>query len=120
MRSDELDGTRWALEYVTLDGVSHMVSGRPIPELAFLGGRLSADDGVNSGAGPYQVDDDYFVAGPLAVTRMAYPSDGLPEHALFDYLERATIAARHSDFLHLRFDGGELVYRWEDEVEEPA
>ena len=120
MRSDELDGTRWALEYLTLDGVSHMVSGRAIPEVAFLGGRLAGDDGVNRGTGPYRVDDGSFLGGPFAVTRMAYPPEARPEHRLFEYMEQVTEVARHGDFLHLRFDGGELVYRWEDEVEEPA
>ena len=47
MLGDPLDDTRWALEYLTLDGVSHLVNGRRIPEVAFLDGLvLYRQDGV--------------------------------------------------------------------------
>lgn len=110
---DDLDGTRWALEYVNLSGVSHLVTGRRIPELSFLDGRLAADDGVNRGGGPYAVDLDRVVLGPIAATRMSYPEPDLPEHRLFELLELVKSATRHGEFLHLGFDGGELVYRRE-------
>jgi heat shock protein HslJ len=120
MEHDELDGTRWALEYINLGGVSHLVTGRRIPELSFLDGRLAGDDGVNRGGGPYTIEGDSVVLGPIATTRMAYPPDPLPEHRLFEYLERAGSAVRHGEFLHLGFDDGELVYRREELREEPA
>lgn len=119
MKSDELDGTRWALEYLTLDAVSHMVSGRRIPELAFLDGRLSADDGVNMAAGEYHLDKDRFSASLSLTSALEYPEVQLPEHGLLDHLTKAVSATVHGDFLHLRFDGGELVYRWESD-EMPA
>jgi heat shock protein HslJ len=120
MQHDELDGTRWALEYLNLGGVSHLVTGRRIPELSFLDGRLAADDGVNRGGGPYVFEDEKVVLGPIATTRIAYPPDPLPEHRLFEYLELAGRAVLHGDFLHLHFEGGELVYRQEELLEEPA
>ena len=120
MHPDELDDTRWALEYLNLGGVSHLVTGRRIPELSFLEGRLAADDGVNRGGGPYTVEGDRVVLGPIAATSMDYPTEELPEHGLFEYLESARTVVRHGEFLHLRFDGGELVYRRAEVPEEPA
>lgn len=119
MQADDLDGTRWALEYLTLDGVSHMVSGRRIPEISFLDGSVWVDDGVNRAHGPYRLDAQGFSTDVSASTKVAYPAEALPEHGLLGYLGTATTATVHGDFLHLAFDGGELVYRWEED-EEPA
>ena len=120
MHPDELDGTRWALEYLNLAEVSHLVTGRRIPELSFLDGRLAADDGVNRGGGPFTVDGEKVVLGPLSSTNKEYPAKELPEHRLFEYLESAHTAVCRNEFLHLQFPGGELVYRREDDVAEPA
>lgn len=120
MDGDELDGTRWALEYLNLGDVSHLVTGRRIPELSFLDGRLVADDGVNRGGGPYSVEGLHVVLGPIATTKTAYPPEELPEHRLFEYLESTHTALRHGEFLHLCFAEGELVYRREELLEEPA
>jgi len=113
MASDQLDSTRWALEYLTLDGVSHMVSGRRIPELAFLAGRVSGDDGVNTGVGTFRHEGELFSTAITVSQKVPYPSERLPEHDLFRFLALVDRAGMHGDFLHLRFDGGELVYRWE-------
>jgi len=120
MHAHDLDGTSWFLEYLTLDGVSHMVTGREAPVLEFAEGRLSMDDGVNRGGGPYELAAGAFTAGPLTSTRLAYPADELPEHRLFSHMDRVDAASVHGSFLHLRFDGGELVYRLREEPEEPA
>ncbi|MEZ5267888.1 MAG: hypothetical protein R2789_04715 [Microthrixaceae bacterium] len=72
MQSDPLDATRWALEYLTLDGVSHMVSGRRVPEIAFLDGRVSADDGVNFAEGTYELEKDSFSASVSSTTSLSY------------------------------------------------
>lgn len=119
MDVDSLEGTRWALEYLTLDEVSHMVSGRRVPELAFLGGRASVDDGVNRANGPYHCSPQRFSVNLQSSTRAGYPAERLPEHDLFAYLALANRATVHGDFLHVAFDGGELVYRWMED-EEPA
>lgn len=120
MLRDDLDGTRWALEYLNLGSVSHLVTGRRIPELSFLDGRLAADDGVNRGGGPYSLDGDHVVLGPIAVTKIAYPEETLPEHRLFGHLESSSTVVRHGEFLHLRFPDGELVYRRVDPLVETA
>jgi hypothetical protein len=121
MQSDPLDGTRWALEYLTLDGVSHMVSGRRIPEISFLDGRVSGDDGVNLGEGTYRLGGEKLLVEISPVTSISYSSETLPEHDLFEHLCSATRASMHGDFLHVCFgdSGDELVYRWE-ELEVPA
>lgn len=117
MRSDTLDGTRWALEYLTLDGVSHMVSGRRIPEISFDDGRVSCDDGVNLAEGVYTLHADQIRIGVEATTSIPYPSGVLPEHDLFEYLTRVSRVVVHGDFLHLRYGerGDEVVYRYEEE-----
>lgn len=121
MYPNALDGTRWALEYVTLQGVSHMVSGRRIPKISFLDGRVSVDDGVNLGEGTYRLKGEAFDVSMSPMTSLGYPPLALPEHDLFEHLGDAATATVHGDFLHLGFGdvGGELVYRWED-LEEPA
>jgi len=117
MQSDPLDATRWALEYLTLDGVSHMVSGRRVPEIAFLDGRVSADDGVNFAEGTCELEKDSFSASVSSTTSLSYPQEALPEHDLFEHLSSAHAAVLHGDFLHLRFGEGdnELVYHYEEE-----
>ena len=121
MQADPLDGTRWALEYLTLDGVSHLVSGRRIPELAFLDGRVSCDDGVNLGEGTYDYRTEAMSLRVHPTTHIPYPTDPLVEHRLFDHFERVRVAVLHGDFLHLRLEGhgDELVYHYEAE-EAPA
>jgi heat shock protein HslJ len=120
MEQVDLDDTRWALEYLTLGGVSHLVSGRRIPELAFTGDRLRADDGVNEGGGPYSVSGGGFSAGPLVSTRRGYPEPAMPEHGLLEMLAEAHTVVLHGEFLHIAFDGGELVYRFEGDTAELA
>lgn len=133
MLADPLDGTRWALEYVNLHGVSHLISGRRIPEISFEDGRVSADDGVNVAEGIYNLNGDALSMDVAAVTALPYPSEALPEHDVFEHLSRSRSAVIHGDFLHLAFateplggdepesgaQEGELVYRWEED-EAPA
>lgn len=133
MLADPLDGTRWALEYVNLHGVSHLISGRRIPEISFEDGRVSADDGVNVAEGTYTLAREVLSMDVAAVTSLPYPADVLPEHDVFEHLSRSHSAVIHGDFLHLAFaaeplaadepagdaDEGELVYRWEED-EAPA
>jgi hypothetical protein len=122
MLGDPLDDTRWALDYLTLDGVSHLVNGRRIPEIAFLDGRVTGDDGVNLGEGTYRLRGEALSIEIEPVTSLPYPPTRLPEHDVFDYLRAATSATVHGDFLHIRIAGppgderggaDELVYRWE-------
>ncbi len=117
MPADPLEGTRWALEYVTLDGVSHMVNGRRIPEISFLDGRVSADDGVNLAEGTYSLEGTTFRASVASTTSLHYPEEALPEHDLLEHLSAAATAVLHGDFLHIRFGDGddELVYHYEAE-----
>lgn len=117
MRNDDLDGTRWSLEYVTIDGVAHMVSGRRIPEIAFLDGRVSMDDGVNLAEGTYELSATHFKISFEPTTSLRYPDAKFPEHDLFEHLERTNRALVHGDFLHLRYgdEGDELVYHYEAE-----
>ena len=68
MLADPLDGTRWALEYVNLHGVSHLISGRRIPEISFEDGRVSADDGVNVAEGTYTLAREKLSMDVAAVT----------------------------------------------------
>lgn len=149
MQSDSLDDTRWALEYVNLHGVSHLINGRRIPEIAFADGRVTADDGVNVAEGTYSMDSGPMRADSMhpvrlsmsiqASTSLSYPGVALPEHDLFEHLSDAHAAIVHGDFLHIRFGepageiatgadgsdvqpgagGAELVYRWEED-EAPA
>jgi hypothetical protein len=139
MPPDALEDTRWALEYVNLHGVSHLVSGRRIPEISFSQGRVTADDGVNLAEGTYDLGPSRFSVRVAAVTSLTYPVEALPEHDLFEHLSAARTAVVHGDFLHIGFgrptadDHGaagkgddepyrpgssdELVYRWmEDEA----
>lgn len=115
MRADDLDGTRWALEYLTIGGVSHMVSGRRIPEIAFVDGQVSLDDGVNLADGTYRRIGEGFSIDFEPTTALPYPPKRLPEHALFDHLRQVSEAHVHGDFLHLRYgaERAELVYRYE-------
>lgn len=116
MLGDPLDDTRWALEYLTLDGISHLVNGRRIPEIAFLDGRVTGDDGVNLGEGTYRLEGEDLSVSIESVTSLPYPEHRLPEHDVFDYLRSARTAVVHGDFLHIRvgMEGAdELVYRWE-------
>ena len=119
MAIESLEGTRWALEYLTLDDVSHLVNGRRVPEVAFLGGRVSVDDGINRANGPYRLSGERFSVTLQSTTRAGYPDERLPEHEVFGYLDLARTAVVHGDYLHIGFDGGELVYRWMED-EEPA
>ena len=107
------------MEYINLHGVSHMVSGRKIPELNFFEIELSADDGTNRGHASYEIDGDQLTIGPIAVTRMAHPDETLPESSLFEHLSAVTTFAHHGELMHLGFHEGELVYR-EREQSEPA
>ena len=106
MGPDPLEDTRWALEYVNLGGVSHLISGRRIPEIAFAGGRVTADDGVNVGEGTYTFRNGTLSVGIEASTSVAYPEEALPEHDVFDHLAAATDAGIHGDFLHIGFGAG--------------
>ncbi|MFV0316927.1 MAG: META domain-containing protein [Microthrixaceae bacterium] len=117
MSLDPLDGTRWALEYISLGGISHMVNGRRIPEIAFVDGRVSADDGVNLAEGTYSWDGNIFDTSVSATTSLHYPDEVLPEYDLFEHLAEVRSAVMHGDFLHLRFGRStdELVYRYEAE-----
>lgn len=117
MRTDLIDGTRWSLEYLSLGGVSHMVSGRRIPEIAFVDGRVSLDDGVNLAEGTYTFDQGRFSVTFEPTTSLRYPPHALPEHDLFEHLAAVSEAVVHGDFLHLRYgnEGDELVYRYEPE-----
>lgn len=119
MRTDSLDGTRWALEYVTLGGVSHMVSGRRIPEIVFMEGRVSMDDGVNLAEGTYTHSHGRFGVAFEPTTSLRYPPEALPEHDLFEHLAMVSESVTHGDFLHLHYgdEGDELVYRYEPEGE---
>lgn len=115
MWTDTLDGTRWALEYLTLRGVSHMVSGRRIPEIAFVDGRVSMDDGVNLAEGTYTCSQGRFGLTFEPTTALRYPPEALPEHDLFEHLALVCDAVMHGSFLHLHYgdEGDELVYRYE-------
>ncbi len=115
MRSDSLDETRWALEYLTIGGVSHMINGRRIPEIAFVDGRVTLDDGVNLAEGLYSYSDGHFNVRIEPTTSLRYPAEVLPEHDLFEHLQLVTGAFVHGDFLHLHYgeEGDELVYRYE-------
>jgi hypothetical protein len=117
MRTDTLDGTRWSLEYLSLGGVIHMVSGRRIPEIAFVDGRVSMDDGVNLAEGTYTYSQDGFGVTFEPTTSLRYPAEALPEHDLFEHLALVADAVVHADFLHLHYgdQGDELVYRYEPE-----
>ncbi|MGI9577007.1 MAG: META domain-containing protein [Microthrixaceae bacterium] len=149
MQPDPLDETRWALEYVNLHGISHLINGRRIPEIAFAQGRVTADDGVNVAEGTYKVSSDRLSMSVEATTSLGYPEVALPEHDLFEHLSAADGFLLHGDFLHVRFGAeavdelidhndtvervaaapeagkhepggaGELVYRWEED-EAPA
>lgn len=112
---DTLDETRWSLEYLTIGGVSHMVSGRRIPEIAFVDGRVSMDDGVNLAEGTYTCSQDRFAVTFEPTTSLRYPPETLPEHDLFEHLTRVSEAVTHGNFLHLHYGaaGDELVYRYE-------
>lgn len=144
MLPDPLDDTRWALEYVTLFGISHLINGRRIPEIAFAEGRVTADDGVNVAEGTYSIragsDQPLRLSMSIeASTSLSYPGVALPEHDLFEHLSEARTAIVHGDFLHIQFGEpagdtataldrsddteragvAELVYRWEED-EAPA
>lgn len=117
MRTDTLDGTRWSLEYLSLGGVIHMVSGRRIPEIAFVDGRVSMDDGVNLAEGTYTCSQGTFGVTFEPTTSLRYPAEALPEHDLFEHLALVSESVVHGDFLHLHYgdEGDELVYRYEPE-----
>lgn len=117
MRSDALDGTRWALEYLTLGEVSHLVNGRRIPEIAFVDGRVSCDDGVNLAEGTYSLEGESLTLSLEPSTRIPYPHEPLVEHDLFEYLGAVRSYVVHGDFLHLRHGEGadELVYHYEED-----
>jgi heat shock protein HslJ len=114
MATDDLSGSRWALEYINLDGVSHMVLGENPPEITFTDGEFTTSDGVNRGGGAYSVGEQTFSAGPVASTRATYPRPRLAEHRFFEHLESTGSWIRHGDKLHLAFldpisGEGELV-----------
>ncbi len=98
-----------------------MVSGRRIPELAFLDGRVSGDDGVNLGEGTYSLRGNALTVAIDTVTSLQYGSEPLVEYDLFEYLRGARLATVHADFLHIAFGEGsdELVYHSEV-LETPA
>ena len=113
----DLTNTDWSLEYMNLGGVSHIVSGRKIPELSFEETALAADDGTNRARTTYELSGDSLSIGLIASTRMAYPEKGMPENALFEYLSLVETVVHHGELMHLKFAGGELVYRRLEESE---
>ncbi len=109
MATDELSESSWALEYINLDGVSHLVLGDDRPEITFTDGEFTGTDGINRGGGAYVIGERSFSVGPVAYTRAAYPRPRREEHRFFEHLGSVDSWTRHGDRLHLGFADGELV-----------
>jgi heat shock protein HslJ len=106
-----LEGTRWGLTAARLDA--------PVPEKAerrvrldFLGDRLLANSGCNSGRGTWSVEGGRLLVGPMATTQMACIGDAERfEPAFFAILNGQPRVSRDGETLLLAGEAGELRFR---------